>query len=395
MFHRANRRRLEQVANGALIVLTGYDAMQWTGDMDMPFMQESSFWWLTGIDEPGWKAVLETSRARLTLVRPEQSEIERVFLGGVSDDEVMQLSGADEVIAMEEFETRLRHLSKLHPVVETIIDRRPYSSSAPNPAPITLHKVLKRTFTKVENCQQTIQRLRAIKQPEELMRIRRAIELTVEAFKAVRQEYSAFKTEYEIEAEFTYKFRRANAMHAYQSIVASGAHACVLHYGHNSGKLSTRAMTVIDVGARVDGYSADITRTYCLNPTKRQRVVHRALVQAQRDIVALIHPGVSVVEYVSRSDEIMKTALACLDLLKDPHDTETFRRYYPHATSHGLGVDTHDSLGQPRIFEPGMVLTVEPGIYIPEEGIGVRIDDDILVTETGNDNLSASLSTEL
>ena len=97
MFHRTNRRRLEQVANGALIVLTGYDAMQWTGDMDMPFMQESSFWWLTGIDEPGWKAVLETSRARLTLVRPEQSEIERVFLGGVSDDEVMQLSGADEV----------------------------------------------------------------------------------------------------------------------------------------------------------------------------------------------------------------------------------------------------------------------------------------------------------
>ena len=102
-----------------------------------------------------------------------------------------------------------------------------------------------------------------------------------------------------------------------------------------------------------------------------------------------------MVDYVTKSDELMKRALMQLDLLKDKNDVETFRRYYPHATSHGLGVDTHDSLGQPRIFEPGMVLTVEPGIYIAEESIGVRIEDDILVTNDGRENLSSALPTAL
>lgn len=395
MFHKANRARLELASRGALVVLTGYDALQWSGDMDVPFMQESSFWWLTGIDEPGWKLILETARPHATLVRPVQSEIERVFLGGISDDEALKISGADEIITTEELEARLRQLSRMHTVAETIIDRRSHSSSVANPALGNLQRLLKRTFASVDNCQQTLQRLRAIKQPEELARLRRAIALTTDAFSSARENLTNFKTEYELEAEFTYRFRRANATHAYQPIVANGAHACTLHYDQNSGKIAARQTTVIDIGARVDGYSADITRTYCANPTKRQIAVHAAAEQAQKQIIELIRPGESVVDYVTKSDELMKRALMQLDLLKDKNDVETFRRYYPHATSHGLGVDTHDSLGQPRIFEPGMVLTVEPGIYIAEESIGVRIEDDILVTNDGRENLSSALPTAL
>ena len=395
MFHAANRRRFEQASRGALIVLTGYDAMQWSGDMDVPFLQESSFWWLTGIDEAGWKVIIETSRSHTTLVRPALSEIERIFVGGLSDDEALNMSGADEIIVAEEFESRLRQLSRAHTIVETIIDRRTHNSSVPNPAQGNLQRLLKRTFTSVENCQRTLQQLRAIKQPEELTRMRRAIKLTVEAFVAARAQLANYKTENALEADFTAHFRRANATHAYQPIVASGPHACTLHYDKNSGKISSRETVVIDIGARVDGYSADLTRTYCLRPTKRQLAIHQAVEHAQKQIIQLIRPGISVVDYVTKSDEIMKQALQKLGLLENLNDNETFRRYYPHATSHGLGVDTHDSLGQPRIFEPGMVLTVEPGIYVAVEAIGVRIEDDILVTENGCENLSRALSTEL
>ena len=154
-------------------------------------------------------------------------------------------------------------------------------------------------------------------------------------------------------------------------------------------------MVLIDIGARVGGYSADVTRTYCLNPTKRQKAVHAALEKAHQAIITLIAPGLPIAEYIDSVDEIMKQALYELGLLDDMSDQEAYRKYFPHAISHGLGIDTHDSLGRPRYLETGMVLTVEPGIYIPEEGIGVRIEDDILVTATGYENLTAALPTSL
>ena len=152
----------------------------------------------------------------------------------------------------------------------------------------------------------------------------------------------------------------------------------------------------MDVGATVDGYAADITRTYAKGtPTNRQREIHQAVEAAHHDIIKLLEPELPVEEYIRSVDARMKQALKDVGLLKDEGDNETYRKYFPHAISHGLGIDVHDSLGGARYFEPGMVLTVEPGIYIPEEGIGVRIEDDILITKTGYQNLSGKLATTL
>jgi Xaa-Pro aminopeptidase len=152
----------------------------------------------------------------------------------------------------------------------------------------------------------------------------------------------------------------------------------------------------MDVGAEVDGYAADITRTYAKGkPTKRQTQIHEVVRAAHHDIIDIIEPGLSIEDYLKQVDTRMKRALMEVGLLKYENDTDTYRKYFPHAISHGLGIDVHDSLGGAKYFEPNMVLTVEPGIYIPEEGIGVRIEDDILVTESGNRNVSAKLSTEL
>jgi len=190
-------------------------------------------------------------------------------------------------------------------------------------------------------------------------------------------------------------FRSHNATHAYEPIVASGAHAVTLHYVANSGKLSAKDLLLLDIGARVNGYCADITRTYSLNPSKRQVDIHTAVVRAHTRIIKLLGPNLAVHDYINDVDEIMKDALIEVGLLNDRSDTDTYRRYFPHAVSHGLGIDVHDSLGAPTYFRPGMVVTVEPGIYIPEEGIGVRIEDDILITTKAAQNLSRRLSTDL
>lgn len=394
MLHQQNRERLYSSAGGQLIVLAGYDAMQQSGDMAAPFLQESTFWWATGIERPGWKVILDTARGHATLVRPKRSDVDIIFNGESDDKEVADVSGITDIISEKEFESRLRQLHRKHAVVQTLNPKQSHEFVL-NPAGQSLHGALKRIFDSVQHCDALLNELKAIKQPEELERMRAAAKLTCAVFAEVREKLDELKTESEVEAEFIYRFHRAGAKHAYEPIVASGANACTLHYGANRDKLRSRDLLLIDIGARVEGYSADITRTYCLNPTKRQRAVHAAVEKAEQDIIALIAPGLPVAEYIDSVDQIMKQALHGLGLLNDMNDQEAYRKYFPHAISHGLGIDTHDSLGRPRYLEPGMVLTVEPGIYIPEERIGVRIEDEILITATGYENLSATLPTGL
>jgi Xaa-Pro aminopeptidase len=149
----------------------------------------------------------------------------------------------------------------------------------------------------------------------------------------------------------------------------------------------------MDMGASYGGYAADISRTYVKGqPTKRQLEVYAAVEAAHQRIISLVEPMFSVEAYQVAVDKIMSEALSSIGLQSDKDGR---RRYFPHAISHGLGIDVHDSLGAPKYFAENMVLTVEPGIYIPEENIGVRIEDDILVTSSGHKNLSAGLSTGL
>jgi Xaa-Pro aminopeptidase len=154
-------------------------------------------------------------------------------------------------------------------------------------------------------------------------------------------------------------------------------------------------LLLLDIGALVGGYAADITRTYAIGaPTKRMKDVHSAVKRAHEEIIHLLAPGVTIRSYHEAVDSIMKRELMELKLI-DSLDDSRYRKYFPHAVSHGLGIDVHDSLGNTDQLKQGMILTVEPGIYIPEEGIGVRIEDDILITKDGFENLSATLSREL
>lgn len=393
-----NRKAMIDSVKGGLIILAAYTALQRGNDNAHCFEQESNFWYLTGISEPDWRVIIDGSAHKSWLVAPDIDEVHRTFDGGLSNDEARQISGIDTVISHTDSEKLLRDLAKKHSIVYAL-GEHPHGEHfnfVENPAQKKLWTVLERIFNSVQDCRLELARQRAIKQPEEIAAIKKAIRLTTEAFELVKDRLPQLKYEYEVEAEFDYYFKKHGATHAYDPIVAGGKNACTLHYNKNADKLKKNSLLLIDVGARVDGYAADITRTYALGqPTKRQLAVHAAVEQAHLTIIKLLKPGLSVGVYQEKVDDIMKQTLLSLDLMKSLEDEDNYRRYFPHAISHGLGVDVHDSLGRPTNFEPGMVLTVEPGIYIPEESIGVRIEDDILITKTGSENLSRRLSTSV
>jgi Xaa-Pro aminopeptidase len=314
----------------------------------------------------------------------------------MSSEEALRISGVDSVISAKEGESLLRRLAKQHSVVYTIPDPHyaEHFNFVLNPALKKNWRRLERMFQHVQDCTKDIAALRALKQPDELAMIKKAVDVSAAAFKRIHENFSNYKNEYEIEADFAREVRFSGASGcAYDSIVASGSNACTLHYHKNTSPLRSRQMALLDMGARYGGYAADISRTYVKGePTKRQREVHQAVETGHHRIINLLKPNLSVYEYQNSVDTIMTEALKSIGL---PHDNTSLRKYFPHAISHGLGIDVHDSLAGPKYFEENMVLTVEPGIYIPEEGIGVRIEDDILIMRTGHKNLSANLSTGL
>ncbi len=395
-FFDANRERFVELIHGGIAVVTAYAALQRSNDASFPFEQEANFWWLTGISEPDWWAIIDGQRHKTLLVRPFVSQVHQLFDGSLGDEAALKTSGAYEVLSQDDALAMLRDMAKHHSVVYAL-GEPPYSEHfdfVQNPAPKRTWAMLERIFSKVNDCQLDLAKLRAIKQPEEIKAIQKAINLTIDGFELVKSKLSDFSYEYELEAEFDYLFRRHGAQgHAYDPIVAAGKNACTLHYVANRERLKKPGLVLLDIGARLNGYAADISRTYAIGPvSKRQQQVHAAVEGAHHQIIGLIKPGIGLRDYFEQVDHIMKDALQSLDLLKTPDD---YRRYFPHSVSHGLGVDVHDSLGRPEVLKAGMVLTVEPGIYIPEEAIGVRIEDDILVTDTGHRNLSKKLSTSL
>lgn len=398
-FFKGNRLRLLDSLKGGIAVFAANTKMQGASDSAATFEQEANFWWLSGIEAPGWWLIMDGLSGKSWLVAPDISDSHHLFDGSLTPEKAVYTSGADRVLGHDEAIERLRGLAKKHPLVYALGEPSyaRYVDFTLNPAPKKLRELLERTFTSVHDCRKELSRLRAIKQAAELTAIERAVALTTETFTAVKEGIASNRFEYEAEAELTYRFRRRGATHAFEPIVASGKNACTLHYVDNAGPIGKHQLVLIDAGARVRGYPADITRTFAVGgePTKRQAAVHKAVQDAERQIIALLEPELKVEDYSRAADNIMKEALVSLGLMRSPEDNDSYRRYFPHVISHGLGVDVHDSLGGWKYLQPDMVLTVEPGIYIPEEGIGVRIEDDVVITNGGHRNLSGRLSTDL
>lgn len=397
-FFTSNRQRAMGLLEGGVLVAGAYSAMQRSNDAASKFEQEANFWYLTGIERADWWLIIDASRGKSWLVSPDVDPVHALFDGQLTPEQAKEISGVDEVISRAAADDLLAQTARQHRLVHTIDqpERADTFGFVLNPAPREMRERLSRKFADVQDFRPKLATLRAIKQPLEVKAIESAIDITARTLQEVRENFANYKHEYEIEADISRSFRASGATgHAYDPIVAAGGNACTLHYIENSSKLAKKSLVLLDVGAQVEHYAADITRTYAYGePTKRQRVVHTVVQAAHRDIIDMLAPGLSVREYSEKVDARMQQALMELGLIDTPND-EKYRTYFPHAISHGLGLDVHDSLGAPKEFVSGMILTVEPGIYIPEENIGVRIEDDILITEKGHRNLSAKIPTDL
>lgn len=398
-FFGGNRQRLKSLFIGtAPIVITANGLLQRNGDNTFAFRQDSSFWYLTGINEPDIILVMDKEKEYLVL--PSRSTSREAFDGVIDSAKLAKTSGIDNILdektGWKQINSRLsraKHVATLAAAPTYVEAHGVYV----NPARRRLIKRLKEANPTVEplDLRKHLSRMRMTKQPEELAAIRAAIDITISGFKQAKKYLPKAQHEYELEAVITNKFRSSGVHHAYPPIVAAGANACTLHYVDNNANIGKSRLILMDVGAEISNYAADISRTYAAaEPNKRVQQVWQAVIDIQEFAKELLGPGTVLAEYEKKVEAFMGEKLRELGLVKTiEHDT--VRRYYPHATSHFLGLDVHDTADYERPLEPGMVLTIEPGIYISEEEIGIRIEDDILITESGLEVLSKKLPRDL
>ena len=381
------------------IVLIANGSLQRSADTTYPFQQESNFWYLTGIQEPDLILVINPSDEYVIL--PQTNNVKTIFDGEIDVAALQGRSGIKRVYTAAEGWQRLatdvgrsKELYTLSPVARFEPQARTYINPAQQ---YTLEKLRRRvTGLTAHDISRQLQELRMRKQAPELAAIQMAVRITTETIAQVRTatQLADVQTEFALEAAITHGFRiRGASGHAYAPIVASGKHAATLHYVANSGSIGTNELVVADVGAEYEHYAADITRTFARNkPTARQQAVLDAVIDIQHYAASLLRPGVLLRDYEHAVAAYTGRALYGLKLTTNRSDMHAVRTYFPHASSHFLGLDVHDAGDYELPLEESMVLTCEPGIYIPEEGIGVRIEDDLVITARGNHNLSANCS---
>lgn len=397
-FFGGNRQRLRDLFTGtAPIVITANGQLQKRADEAYPFVQDANFWYLTGIDEPDLVLVMDKDKEYLIV--PERDANRVAFDGAIEDEAWAQRSGIGSIMIGETgWEQLNKRLSKVKHVA-TIAALPPYIQGYDmytNPARATLVQRLKDANPGLEllDLSPHLTKLRVIKQPVELKAIQASIDVTIAGIKEATTITKRVKyaTEYEVEAELTRAFRRRGAKHGFEPIIAGGENACTIHPFMGS-PLSSDELLLLDVGAEVDHYSADISRTFSLQePSRRQRQVFEAVLAAQEHAISLLKPGVNLHDYEQEMEHYIGEKLRELGLIRTI-ERASVREFFPHATSHYLGLNVHDigDRGETGVLEPGAVLTVEPGIYIRAEKLGVRIEDDILITAAGTKVLSNKL----
>lgn len=400
-FFSDNRKYLrKQVNQSELIVVTANGLLQQSADTTYPFQQDAYFWYLTGLQDPDIVLVMDGDREYLIL--PNQSEYQKTFEGSFNEAILKKRSGIQQIhdyaVGWDELGKSLKktqNVATIAPPPQYIDVYGMYT----NPARWVLLRTMREHNDALElvDIRPILAKARMIKQPPEIEAIKRAIDTTTHGLQKVMQpkSYKKYIFEYEVMADLTQVFQSEGSDHAFEPIIAGGKRACILHNTGNRGKVNSKELLLFDVGASHEGYAADISRTIALSePTARQQDIYTAVIAVQDYALSLLKPGVYIKEYETAIEQYMGEQLIKLGLIKK-NTHEEVRKYYPHATSHHLGLDVHDVADHTLPLAPNMVITVEPGIYIPEEGIGIRIEDDVQITEAGAKNLSQNLPARL
>lgn len=417
-FARRRRAVMEEMGEGSMAILPAAPVRTRNRDVEYPYRQDSDFYYVTGFEEPEAVAVLVPGRKRgeyILFCRERDPEMElwngvRSGLEGACEDygadDAFPIGDVDDIIpGLLENQSRVYYAMGYYPD----FDQRMIG---------WVNRVRTRSKAGVSSSadivalDNVLHEMRLMKSKAEVRAMTRAMEISCSAHVRAMGACRPGMGEYEVEAEINYEFMRGGSRRAaYPSIVAGGANACVLHYTENRDTLRDGDLLLIDAGAEYDYYAADITRTFPINGrfSKSQRALYEVVLEAQAAAIEQVQPGNHWNEPHEAAVEVLAQGLVALGLIKGRASTiikkGRYRKFYVHRTGHWLGMDVHDVGdykigGEWRVLEPGMVMTVEPGLYVAAGdkqvarkwwNIGIRIEDDILVTRNGNKVLTAAV----
>ena len=397
----------EALSSGAMALFSSNDVYPTSADGTLPFRQDSNMLHLTGVDQEETVLLLfpdaHNPADREILFVTETNEEIAIWEGAkLTKAEATTQTGVKQVQWLSMLERTIQRLvtecsccylhQNEHTRAKVVVETREarfntwFTETYPH--------------VRIERAAPILHRTRSVKSPEEIERMRQACGITRDGFHRVMNFLKPGVTEYEVEAEYLHEFvRKGSRGFAYTPIVASGANACVLHYIENSAVCQEGDVLLMDVGAEYGNYASDMTRCLPVSGrfTDRQRKVYDAVLSVMRDATKLLRPGVSLHEYHKQVGELMTEQLLVLGLI-DQHDVAkqspawpAYKKYFMHGTSHFIGLDVHDVGLWHEPIRAGHVFTVEPGIYILEEGLGIRLENDIVVTEDGFDDLMGDI----
>ncbi len=411
LFIQNRQRLLKRLRPHSIAIFNSNDVMPTSADGTFPFRQQTDIFYLSGIDQEETLLVIcpdarEDKQKEILFIKETNEQIATWEGRKYTKAEVQDISGIPTVHWISEVDTILRPL-----VVQS--ENIYLNSNEHLRAAINVETRDMRFFHwcrqhfplhHYERLAPIMHDLRAVKLPQEIDLIKEACALTEKAFRRVLGFIRPGVWEYEVEAEIVHEFMRNGSRGpAFETIVASGIDSCTLHYIKNDKQCKEGDLVLIDFGVVYANYASDVTRTAPVDGrfSKRQKEVYRAVLKIQKAAIQMLRPGMTLEEYQKEVAKLVEAELIRLGVLKraevkkQPKDSPLYKKFFPHGTSHHLGLDVHDYGDKHRKLEPGMVLTCEPGIYIRDEAIGVRIENDILITKKGPVDLTETIPREV
>jgi len=400
----SNRKRFtEKMVKNAIAIFNSNDEMPANGDSLYPFQQNSDLFWLSGILQEDTMVILYPDnpdpkfREVLVLIRP--NELKEKWDGKrLRAEEAKKMSGFETIVWLDSVEGLLQpwlHQAD-HIYLNTNENDRKHTDVQSRDYRFAEEMKSKYPAHNYERSAKILKELRGVKLKEEIEVVQKAIDITHNAFERILKMIRPGIMEYEIEAEVVHSFLSQGASgEAYDSIIASGDRARTLHYIANNQECKDGELILMDFGARYGNYCADLSRTVPVNGkfTKRQAEVYNACLHLHNYAKSLLKPGISIIEYTDKVGEeatkifIGLGILSEADVKNEDKENRAYRKYLYHGISHHLGIDVHDLGTRTGPLQPGMLLTVEPGIYIEQEQIGIRIENNVWITESGNKDL--------
>ncbi|MBF0226280.1 MAG: aminopeptidase P N-terminal domain-containing protein [Desulfobacterales bacterium] len=407
-----NRKNFkERLKPNSIAIFNSNDVVCYNADESRPFIQNTDLFYLTGIDqEDTCLIIFPDSReedAKEILFIQDYDEKRIIWEGlKLNEKEASEISGIKTVYSLSQFNPIFTSLvfEAEHIYLNTNEHLRYVSPIETKDARFLKWCLQSFPLHKYERSAPIMHDIRIIKSPIEIELLKKAIDITKKAFFKVLNFVKPGVWEYEIEAEIYYEFLKNRSRRpAFEIIVASGKHSCYLHSITKNKQCNDGDVVLIDYGAEYANYSADITRTIPVNGkfNHRQKAVYNSVLKIHKEAIKLLLAGKIMDEYKAEVGEIVEKELIDLKLLsfsdvkKQDKNKPLYKKYFMHGISHHLGLDVHDLGSKYKKFEEGMVLTCEPGIYLPEENIGIRLENDMLITKNGNINLSSEIPIEI